>query len=463
MTLSLSGSSLTLVDPATGEAFDEVPQTTAPELEAAVRDAEAAQRLWRSMTGDQRATAMWRWAELVERHHPELAELDVRCTGKTIRDATAEAARAARHLRHWAGRADGIFGQSMTDVPGRLSYTVREPLGVYAVVLPANAPTHAFAARVAPPLACGNAVIVKPAEISPLSARRLAELAREAGLPEHLVTVLPGDGGVGSALVSHPGVSGISFTGSIRTGRAIAAGTSADFKKSIYELGGKSPVVVFGDADLDAAASGVAAGILANAGQICAAGSRLIVHADVADELCSRLRAIFDDMTVGDPMDPATDMGPVACRAQWDRVVGMIDRGVAAGARPIGRHGAQDRPGFFVEPTLLQDVTGAMEVWQEEVFGPVLAVRVFSEEQDAIRLANETVYGLAAYVWTTEVGRMLRVTAAIDAGVVHGNTALVMDSALPFGGFKSSGLGGAYGLDAIEAATRTKRVTLAFS
>lgn len=462
MTLLNDATTITLVNPASAEAFAEVPQTTGPELEAAVQAADEAQRTWRAMSGDQRATLLWRWAELVEQRHPDLAELDVRCVGKTIRDATVEAARAARHFRHWAGRADGLFGQSFTDFPGRLSYASREPLGVYAVVLPANAPTHAFAARVAPPLACGNAVVVKPAEISPLSAQLLAEIAKEAGLPAHLVTVLPGDGSVGTSLVNHPLVSGISFTGSIRTGEAIAASTAKDLKTSIYELGGKSPVVVFDDADLEAATAGVASGILSNAGQICAAGSRLIVHIDVAEDLCSRLRAAFDNIIIGDPMDPATDMGPLACRAQWEKVVAMVGRGIEEGARPIGRYGARDRPGYFVEPTLLQHVASGAEIWQEEVFGPVLAVQTFTDEDDAIRLANDTVYGLAAYVWTSDVGRMLRVTGAIDAGAVHGNTALVMDSALPFGGFKSSGLGSAYGADAIEAATRTKRVTLAF-
>lgn len=451
----------TLIDPTTGEPFTEVPHTTAAEVSHLVQQAETAQRQWAAISGDERARALWHWSELIDQRHRELAELDVRCTGKTIRDAVTEASRASRHARYWAGRADGLVGQAITDVPSRLSYTIREPLGVYAVVLPANAPTHAFAARVAPPLACGNAVVVKPAEISPLSAQLLAELATQAGMPAGLLSIAPGDARTGEALVTHPTVTGISFTGSIATGQAIARATADDFKKSIYELGGKSPVVIFEDADIDAAVRAICAGITTNAGQICAASSRLIVHEQVRDQVLAGVREAFDRLVVGDPMDPATDMGPLATAAQYQKTLSMIGRCLDAGARAIGPSGALDRPGYFVAPTIVDQVDGDMEIWRHEVFGPVLAVRSFSTEDEAVSMANDSAYGLAAYAWTRDIGRMLRITAALDAGAVHGNTALVMDSALPFGGFKSSGLGGAYGDDAAEAATRTKRITIA--
>ncbi|MFB8402331.1 aldehyde dehydrogenase family protein [Streptomyces sp. NPDC055912] len=451
-----------LVDPATEETFAEVVNHTPAQCDSAVKASAAAQRVWAALPGETRSTLIWKWGELVESHHEEITALDVRCTGKNRPDALMETRRAARHARYWAGRADKLFGQQLADVPGRLSYSVLEPLGVYVVVLPWNAPAHAFMARVTPALACGNAVVVKPSELSPLSAVRLAELAEEAGIPAGVIQVVTGDGATGAALSAHPGVAGVSFTGSVPTGRAVAHAAADTFKKLTLEMGGKSPIVVFDDADLDSAARAAVLGVLVNAGQICAASSRLIVHADIAGEFVDEVRARMNRVTVGDPTTKGTMVGPLVSRGQYDKVLDMLREAQADGARALTGGGAHEpqAPGFYVQPTLLDRVRPDMRIAREEVFGPVLTVQTFTTETEAAEFANTGELGLSSYVWTRDMGRMIRMTQAIEAGVVHGNTPLVMDSALPFGGFKESGLGGAYGEDAVAGCTRTKRVTL---
>jgi acyl-CoA reductase-like NAD-dependent aldehyde dehydrogenase len=305
---------------------------------------------------------------------------------------------------------------------------------------------------------------VKPSELSPLSAARLAKLAVEAGIPEGVLQVLHGTGEVGGALASHPDIRGISFTGSPATGRRILHAAADTFKKVTLELGGKSPIVIFPDADLDSAARAVVMGIAVNAGQICAASSRLIVHRDIADSFIAELRERFSHVVVGDPSDERTHIGPIVCRRQFDHVMGLIDRGVREGASLVTGGGKPahmgDNGGLYVAPTILDLGEQDLDIGRAEVFGPVLTVARFDSEARAATLANETEYGLAAYVWTADSGRLIRMMDAIDAGVVHGNCTLVMDSGLPFGGFKSSGLGGAFGADAIEGCTQTKRFTL---
>ncbi|MFF2137812.1 aldehyde dehydrogenase family protein [Streptomyces sp. NPDC058193] len=451
-----------IVDPATEKVVGEVVNHGPKECDSAVEVSAAAQRRWAALPGEARSQLLWKWGELVEAHHQEIAELDVRCTGKNLPDALMESRRGARHARYWAGRADKLFGQQLADVPGRLSYSVLEPLGVYVVILPWNAPAHSFMARVTPALACGNSAVVKPSELSPLSAVRLAELAEEAGIPAGVLQVVTGDGSTGAALCAHPGVAGVSFTGSVPTGRAVAHAAADTFKKLTLEMGGKSPIVVFDDADLDSAARAAVLGILVNAGQICAASSRLIVHADIAEQFVQEVRERMTRVTVGDPTDKGTMVGPLVSRGQYEKVVGMLEEARADGARVLTGGGAHapGEPGFYVQPTLLDGVRPDMRIAEEEVFGPVLTVQTFTTEAEAIGLANSGDLGLSSYVWTRDMGRMIRMTQAVEAGVVHGNTPLVMDSALPFGGFKDSGLGGAYGEDAVAGCTRTKRVTL---
>jgi acyl-CoA reductase-like NAD-dependent aldehyde dehydrogenase len=459
-----SKSSLQIISPVDGSIVRQLLTTGAPEVEQAVEAATVAQKNWASWTPERRSEVIWNLGTLVERHAEDIAMLDVLCTGKVLRDAVAETRRAARHARYWAGMADKIYGQQLADVPGRLSYSKREPLGVYAVILPWNAPAHSFMARSMPPLACGNAVIVKPSELSPLSALRIVELAEEAGLPQGLLHVLVGDGSIGGLLSSHPRVTGISFTGSPGTGRRVLAAAAQTFKKVTLELGGKSPLLVFPDADLDSAARAAVIGIMTNAGQICAASSRLIVHESVADEFIADVAQRMERVVVGHPMDPQTQVGPIVCQRQFNAVQSYIQAGRDEGARLVtGGHkpkGMEDSPGLYVAPTLFDARDPQLKITREEVFGPVLTVSRFETEQEAIDLANSTEYGLAAYVWTRDVARLIRVTDAIDAGVLHGNSALIMDSGLPFGGFKGSGLGGAFGMDAVEGCTRTKRVTI---
>lgn len=451
-----------VINPATEEVATEIAVNDEKDCDAAVAAAATAQREWAALPGARRGELLWKWAELVEASAAEIAPLDVNCTGKVFNDAWGEAFFAARHARFWAGKADKIFGQQLADVPGRFSYTRLEPLGVYVVILPWNSPAHSFMARVSPPLACGNAVIIKPSELSPLSAQRLAELAADAGMPAGLVQVLTGDGSTGAALSAHPGVAGVSFTGSVPTGRRIAHAAADTFKKLTLEMGGKSPIIVFEDADLDSAARAVVLGILTNAGQICAGSSKLLVHRSIADSFVSEVRNRMSQVKVGDPTSRETQIGPIVSRNQYEKVRGFLAQAESDGAR-VSSCGSAEQvggKGFFVAPTVIDQVEPGMSVAREEIFGPVLSVMTFENEAEAVTLANDSDYGLSSYVWTRDVGRLFRMTEAIEAGVVHGNSPLAMDPSLPFGGFKHSGLGGAYADDALAGCTRTKRVTL---
>lgn len=459
-----AAATITVTGPYSGETVCQVPNMGEDSVNAAVERAAVAQRVWAGMPGERRSELLWSWGSLIECHAEEIAHLDVKCTGKVIRDALPETRRAARHARYWAGMADKIYGQQLADAPGRLSYSLRDPLGIYAVILPWNGPSHSFMARSMPSLACANATIVKPSEFSPLSALRLVELALEAGIPENVLQVLTGDGATGGLLASHPKVSGVSFTGSPATGRKIMHAAADSFKKVTLELGGKSPIVVFADADFDSAVRAAVMGILTNAGQICAASSRLIVERSIAGRFVEEMRRRIANVRIGDPADPQTQLGPVVCRRQYDQIQAFIDAGTRQGASLAAGGGRpeslENHPGLFVAPTIFTGIKPEDDVALHEVFGPVLSVLEFDTETEAVELANHSDYGLSAYVWTRDVGRMLRMTEAIEAGVVHGNTTLVMDSGLPFGGFKNSGVGGAYGVDAIDGCTQTKRVTL---
>ncbi|CAM3048083.1 aldehyde dehydrogenase family protein [Prescottella defluvii] len=461
-TISTARDTLRVINPATEEVVAELAVHGEDLCADAVGRAGGAQRTWAAMPGERRSEILWRWAQLVENDFAELGRLDTEDTGKVLADARAQARRGARHARYWAGKADKLFGQQFADVPGQLSYTRLEALGPYVVILPWNAPAHSFMARVSPPLACGNSVIVKPSELSPRSAVRLAELAVQAGFPEGVLQVMVGGGATGAALCAHPDVAGISFTGSVPTGRHIARSAADTFKKLTLEMGGKSPIIVFDDADLDSAARATVLGILNNAGQVCAAGSRLLVHASIAKEFVAEVAARMSRVRVGDPLDAHTQMGPVVSCGQYEKILGILDNARSEGARIVlggGRPAAPQR-GFYVAPTLIDRVDSSMAVASQEIFGPVLSVLTFETEEQALELANETEFGLTSYVWTRDLGRMIRMSEGIDAGVVHGNSNLVLDSVLPFGGFKQSGLGGAYGDDAVAGCTRTKRVTL---
>ena len=462
---SRSAETFETVNPATEEVISQVVQCGQRHVDDAVEAARVAQRTWWAMPPAGRGERIWRWGELLVEHSEELAKLDTIDMGKPIRDSLATTPVTAKLCRYYGGLADKIWGHMVPVTPGHLSYTRRDPLGVSGIILPWNGPVQAFVGRVTAALACGNGVVVKPSEFSPLSALRLAELTLAADMPEGLVNVLTGDGRVGAMLAAHPGVDGVSFTGSVPTGRKVNEAAASTFKKVILEMGGKSPNVVFADADLDEALRGTIWGVFYNTGQVCCAGTRLIVERGIARDFVARLKQKVSQVRVGDPMDPSVHIGPIVCRKQYDRVRSYLEVGRAearvelGGGRPRGLPG---EGGFYVEPTIFTQALPTMRISQEEIFGPVLTVLEFDDEEEALQLANGVDYGLSATIWTRDSARLLRMAERVEAGTVWCNTARLYDPALPFGGYKNSGLGNASGEGAIEGNTKLKRVSIRF-
>ncbi|MGX2998182.1 aldehyde dehydrogenase family protein [Streptomyces sp. JNUCC 64] len=446
---------LTVLNPATEEVVATVPGATAADVDRAVVRAAAAQRVWAALAPADRARALRRFASVVDAHLGELADLEVREAGHTIGNARWEAGNVRDLLDYSAGGVERLNGRQIP-VPGGLDVTILEPLGVIGVIAPWNFPLPIAAWGTAPALAAGNAVLLKPAETTPLTALRLAELGREAGLPEHLFQVLPGTGTVaGDALVTHPGVAKIVFTGSTRVGKSIMAKCADRVKRVTLELGGKSPNIVFADADLEAAAAAAPMSFLDNSGQDCCARTRVLVHESVHDRFLDLLAPAVRAVRVGDPADEKTQMGPLISRAQLDRV-----RGYVPDELPGIRGRCPDGPGFWFAPTVLTGLAPDAPAAVEEVFGPVAVVLPFRDEEDAVRLANATEYGLSGSVWTRDLGRALRVCRAVAAGNLSVNSHSSVRYWTPFGGFKQSGLGRELGPDALTAFTETKNVFL---
>jgi acyl-CoA reductase-like NAD-dependent aldehyde dehydrogenase len=442
-----------VLDPATEEVVRTVPATTPAEVDAAVTRAAKVQRQWAAAAPADRARLLRRFAAVVDGHLEELARLEVREAGHTIGNARWEAGNVRDLLDYAAGGVERLNGRQIP-VPGGLNITLLEPLGVVGVIAPWNFPMPIAAWGTAPALAAGNAVLLKPAETTPLTALRLAELALEAGLPEHLFQVLPGAGDVaGNALVEHPGVAKIVFTGSTRVGKSIMAKCADRVKRVTLELGGKSPNIVFADCDLDAAAAATPMSFLDNSGQDCCARTRVLVQASVYDRFLDLLAPAVESVVVGDPSDEKTQMGPLISRAQLDRVRGYVPDD----AKAI-RGSAPDGPGFWFPPTVLTDLAPDAPAACEEVFGPVAVVLPFEDEEDAVRLANATEYGLSGSLWTRDVGRALRVSSAVRAGNLSVNSHSSVRYWTPFGGYKQSGLGRELGPDALTAFTETKNV-----
>ncbi|CAM5621946.1 Phenylacetaldehyde dehydrogenase OS=Streptomyces glaucescens OX=1907 GN=feaB PE=3 SV=1 [Streptomyces glaucescens] len=446
---------LEVLNPATEEVVATVPAATAEDVDRAVVRAAKAQSAWAALPPGDRARLLRRFAVTVDGHREELARLEVREAGHVIGNARWEAGNVRDLLDYAAGGVERLTGRQIP-VPGGLDVTILEPLGVVGVIAPWNFPMPIAAWGTAPALAAGNAVILKPAETTPLTALRLAELALEAGLPEHLFQVLPGHGPVaGDALVQHPGVAKIVFTGSTAVGRQVLAKGSAHLKRVTLELGGKSPNIVFADADLEAAAAAAPMSFLDNSGQDCCARTRILVQRTAYDRFLQLLAPAIEAVTVGDPADETTDMGPLISRAQLERV-----RGYVGPDAPGIRGKAPEGPGFWFPPTVLTGVDPHARVAVEEVFGPVAVVLPFDDEAEAVALANATDYGLSGSIWTRDVGRALRVSQAVRAGNLSVNSHSSVRYWTPFGGFKQSGIGRELGPDALAAFTETKNVFL---
>ncbi|MBC9715514.1 aldehyde dehydrogenase [Streptomyces sp. TRM66268-LWL] len=441
-----------VLNPATEELVATVPATTPAEVDAAVARAARAQSSWAALAPADRARILRRVADAIDQHGEELAQLEVREAGHTVGNARWEAGNARDLFAYAAGGVERLTGRQIP-VTGGVNITFQEPLGVIGVIAPWNFPMPIAAWGTAPALAAGNAVVLKPAETTPLTAVRLAELALEAGLPEHLFQVLPGAGDVaGDALVEHPGVAKIVFTGSTRVGKQIMAKCADHVKRLTLELGGKSPNIVFADADIEAAAAAAPMSFLDNSGQDCCARTRILVQRSVYDRFLDLLAPAVESVVVGDPADEKTQMGPLISKSQLERVRSYVPEGAAI------RGSAPDGPGFWFPPTVLTDLDPAAPVCVEEVFGPVAVVLPFEDEADAVRLANATEYGLSGSLWTRDVGRALRVSGAVKAGNLSVNSHSSVRYWTPFGGYGQSGLGRELGPDALTAFTETKNV-----
>jgi acyl-CoA reductase-like NAD-dependent aldehyde dehydrogenase len=459
------GGTFAVLNPATAEPLATVAEGGVEDANRAVAAAASAYEAWGALSAVTRGRHMHRFANVVEEHAEELALLECRNVGMPIGDARGQLAMIVDVIRYYAGAVDKFFGDTIPVERDGVALTFREPIGVVGLITPWNFPLNIANWKAAPAIAAGNTVVLKPASLTPLSVLRYAELALEAGIPDGVLNVVPGPGStVGSALVEHPLVGKIGFTGSTEVGAGIARRAAGTIKRVTLELGGKSACVVFADADLEKVGAQAPYGVFENCGQDCCARSRLIVEESVKDELLERYAATAAGLRVGMPEDPQTEVGPLVSAGQRETVEGYVARGRGEGARVVVGGERPDGPlerGFFYRPTVLDGVTNDMVVAREEIFGPVVSVITFRDEAEAIRIANDTPYGLAGSLWTRDGARQLRVARAIRTGVLGVNTNSSVFVQTPFGGYKQSGVGKELGMHALEHNTELKSVFIA--
>ncbi|HEX4142326.1 MAG TPA: aldehyde dehydrogenase family protein [Pirellulales bacterium] len=457
------GGSFETFNPATGEPIARVAAATASDVDRAVKAARRALESgpWAKLDAADRGLLLFKLADLVQEHSSELAALESLNSGKTIKDATGDIQGVVNTLRYYGGWADKIEGRTVPVRGNFFSYTLRQPVGVVGQIIPWNFPLLMMAWKIGPALACGNTIVLKPAEQTPLTALRVAELAAEAGLPPGVLNIVNGFGETaGAALCVHPDVDKIAFTGHVDTAKIIQRATADTLKRTSYELGGKSPNVVFADADLDQAVEGAFHAIYFHGGQCCTAGSRLFVEEKIRDEFVSRLAAKARRRAIGDPLDPATEQGPQVSLEQLDKILGYVTLGQKQGAKLVSGGKRVGQRGYYVEPTIFDAVRDDMAIAQDEIFGPVVSVLPFKSTEEVFDRANRTFYGLAAGVWTKDIDKAHLFAKHVKAGTVWVNCYHIVDTTTPFGGFKMSGHGRENGEAALELYSEVKTVTV---
>jgi acyl-CoA reductase-like NAD-dependent aldehyde dehydrogenase len=456
------------VNPATEEVLTQIVEASPADVDRAVQAARRAfedrNGPWRKLSASERGRLIWKLADLIEKNIDELAEIETLDNGKPIFESRyVDIPMVIDVLRYYAGLATKIHGETVNTLETAFTYTLREPVGVVGLIVPWNFPLLLASWKLGPALACGNTLVLKPAEQTPLTTLRLGGLGIEAGFPAGVINILTGGPETGRAIVTHPGIDKIAFTGSTAVGKEIMRGAADTLKRVTLELGGKSPNIVFSDADIDSAVKGAINGIFYGKGEVCNAGSRLFLESKLKDEFTEKLVARASKMRPADPLDPKTRLGAIVSQEQMKTVLGYIETGKSEGARVVAggnRVSVNGGKGFFLEATIFGDVKNDMRIAQEEIFGPVLSVLTFDDLDEVIERANNNPYGLAAAVWTRDVKKAHMVSRRLKAGTVWINTYGLMDAALPFGGYKSSGFGRELGAHAIEHYTELKTVWL---